>query len=80
MQADPATLPGKADTDGGISSEDYAHLLHRGSGGSMYTSHRHQARSKYERISTRLTPAQITKGETPSGTLEGAESSSDLRA
>ena len=42
--------------------------------------HRHQARSEYERISTRLTPAQNHQGETPSGTLEGAESSSNPTA
>ena len=29
--------------------------------------HRHQARSKYERISTRLTPAQITKAKRLAG-------------
>jgi len=36
VQADPATLPGKADTVGCM-SEEYAQPLHRGSGGSMYT-------------------------------------------
>ena len=35
-QADPTTLSGKADTAGWM-SEEYAQLLHRGSGGSMYT-------------------------------------------
>jgi len=36
VQADPAPLSGKADTAGRM-SEEYAQLLHRGSGGSMYT-------------------------------------------
>ena len=36
VQADPATLPGKADTAGEMSEED-AQPLHRGSGGSMST-------------------------------------------
>jgi len=36
----PGTLPGKADTAGGMSDE-YAQPLHRGSGGSMYTRKAH---------------------------------------
>jgi len=36
VQADPTPLSGKADTAGWM-SEEYAQLLHRGSGGSMYT-------------------------------------------
>ena len=36
VQADPVTLPGKADMAGEM-SEEYAQLLHRGSGGGMYT-------------------------------------------
>ena len=36
VQADPTGISGKADM-AGCKSEDYAQLLHRGSGGSMYT-------------------------------------------
>ena len=36
VQADPATLPGKADTAGEM-SEEFTQPLHRGSGGSMST-------------------------------------------
>jgi GMP synthase C terminal domain len=36
VQADPTGISGKADM-AGCQSEDYAQLLHRGSGGSMYT-------------------------------------------
>ena len=36
VRVDPAVVPGKADT-AGRTSEDYAQLPHRGSGGSMYT-------------------------------------------
>jgi hypothetical protein len=43
VQADPVTLPGKADTAGGM-SEEYTQLLHRGSGGSMYTRKAHATR------------------------------------
>ncbi len=44
MQADPKVESGKADTDGWVLSEQYAHLLHRGSGGSMYTRKAHATR------------------------------------
>jgi hypothetical protein len=37
VQADPTVESGKADTDGRFLSDEYAQLLHRGSGGSMYT-------------------------------------------
>jgi len=36
VQADPTGISGKADM-AGCKSEDYAQLLHRGSGGGMYT-------------------------------------------
>ena len=43
VQADPAAIPGKADTAGWL-SEDDAQLLHRGSGGSMHTRKAHATR------------------------------------
>ena len=43
VQADPDVEPGKADTVGDT-SEDDAHPLHRGSGGSMYTRKAHATR------------------------------------
>ena len=43
MQADPTAESGKADTAGRMSEED-ALLLHRGSGGSMYTRKAHATR------------------------------------
>ena len=44
VQADPTVESGKADMDGRRLSEEYAHLLHRGSGGSMYTREAHATR------------------------------------
>ena len=44
VQADPTVESGKADMDGRRLSEEYAHLLHRGSGGSMYTRKAHATR------------------------------------
>jgi len=44
VQADPKVESGKADTDGRFLSDKYAHLLHRGSGGSMYTRKAHATR------------------------------------
>ena len=44
VQADPTVESGKADTDGRFLSDEYAQLLHRGSGGSMYTRKAHATR------------------------------------
>ena len=44
VQADPIVESGKADMDGASLSDEYAHLLHRGSGGSMYTRKAHATR------------------------------------
>ena len=44
VQADPIVESGKADMDGASLSDEYAHLLHRGSGGSMYTREAHATR------------------------------------
>src|ERR1700745_4133579 len=44
VQADPTVESGKADMDGASLSEEYAHLLHRGRGGSMYTRVAHATR------------------------------------
>ena len=44
VQADAIVESGKADMDGASLSDEYAHLLHRGSGGSMYTRKAHATR------------------------------------
>ena len=44
VQADAIVESGKADMDGAGLSDEYAHLLHRGSGGSMYTREAHATR------------------------------------
>ena len=43
VQADPTAISGKAEKLGEL-SEEYAQLLHRGSGGSMYTRKAHATR------------------------------------
>ena len=44
VQADAIVESGKADMDGASLSDEYAHLLHRGSGGSMCTRKAHATR------------------------------------
>ena len=44
VQADAIVESGKAEMDGASLSDEYAHLLHRGSGGSMYTRKAHATR------------------------------------
>jgi hypothetical protein len=50
VQADPTGISGKADM-AGCKSEDYAQLLHRDSGGSMYTRKAYATRETSRRIS-----------------------------
>ena len=49
VQADPIVESGKADMDGTSLSDEYAHLLHRGSGGGMYTREAHATRETQTR-------------------------------
>src|SRR5947209_1166114 len=49
VQADAIVESGKADMDGASLSDEYAHLLHRGSGGSMYTREAHATRETRRR-------------------------------
>ena len=48
VQADPPGVAGKADT-AGCKSDEEAHPLHRGSGGSMYTRKAYATREAPER-------------------------------
>ena len=67
MQADPAVEAGKADTDGASLSDECARLLHRGSGGSMYTRKAHATREAPRRVSDDQPDAR----EGQAGTLWG---------
>ena len=55
VQADAIVESGKADMDGASLSDEYAHLLHRGSGGSMYTREAHATRETPTRDQGRST-------------------------